>query len=183
MPRPSTPNVAQACLARVGPRSGPPCFSEPPTIVGAMSSARFFQARAPLQPRSAMRVVKGFANSVWIAARAGRPREMMRNVLAQGDNHHARPELRHAKIRRVQKVPLGVVAHLLESGFELLAIVFEDGAEDAPDIFKHDRAGPCDIDQIEGDREQVALVLVPELLASYRKRRTGGGRRPASQCP
>ena len=35
-PRPSTPNSAQAFLALTGPRSGPPCFLEPPTKVGAI---------------------------------------------------------------------------------------------------------------------------------------------------
>jgi hypothetical protein len=36
-PSPSTPRSAQACLARVGPRSAPPCFFEPPTMVGPIS--------------------------------------------------------------------------------------------------------------------------------------------------
>ena len=35
IPLPSTLNVVQAARARVGPKSGPPCFFEPPTIVGA----------------------------------------------------------------------------------------------------------------------------------------------------
>src|SRR5690242_13912875 len=47
MPSPSTPSDAHARRALVGPRSGPPCFREPPTIVGAISSADFFQAVAP----------------------------------------------------------------------------------------------------------------------------------------
>src|SRR5690349_19417446 len=39
IPRPSTPNEAHCFRARVGPRSGPPCFLEPPTIVGAIPHA------------------------------------------------------------------------------------------------------------------------------------------------
>ena len=35
-PLPSTPNISHAFLALTGPRSGPPCFLEPPTRVGAI---------------------------------------------------------------------------------------------------------------------------------------------------
>ncbi len=52
--RPSTPSLAQALRARVGPRSGPPCFSEPPTMVGAIWLAFSAQASAPSQPPSAI---------------------------------------------------------------------------------------------------------------------------------
>ncbi len=55
MPSPSTCRLRQAVLARVGPRSGPPCFLLPPTIVGAMAPARLAQAAAPGQPPSAIR--------------------------------------------------------------------------------------------------------------------------------
>src|SRR5690348_8557068 len=54
-PRPSTPSAAQAWRARVGPRSGPPCFLLPPTMVGAMAQARPAQASAPGQPPEAIR--------------------------------------------------------------------------------------------------------------------------------
>ncbi len=47
IPFPSTPKLAHASLALVGPRSGPPCFKEPPTIVGAISSAAVRHALAP----------------------------------------------------------------------------------------------------------------------------------------
>ena len=50
MPNPSTPRADQARLALVGPRSGPPCFKEPPTTVGATSFAIVRHSRAPLQP-------------------------------------------------------------------------------------------------------------------------------------
>ena len=33
-PEPSTPNSAHARFERVGPKSAPPCFFEPPTKVG-----------------------------------------------------------------------------------------------------------------------------------------------------
>ena len=39
MPSPSTPSPFHASRARVGPRSGPPCFLLPPTIVGAIPQA------------------------------------------------------------------------------------------------------------------------------------------------
>ncbi len=52
---PFTPRSAHARRARVGPRSGPPCFLEPPTSVGAIRFARAAQASAPFHPRSAMR--------------------------------------------------------------------------------------------------------------------------------
>src|SRR5260370_33902143 len=55
IPFPSTPRLAHARLALVGPRSGPPCFRDPPTIVGAISSAALRQALAPLQPFAAIR--------------------------------------------------------------------------------------------------------------------------------
>ncbi len=55
MPLPSTPRLAQACLARVGPKSGPPCFLLPPTSVGATSQALSLHACAPRQPLEAMR--------------------------------------------------------------------------------------------------------------------------------
>ena len=35
-PEPSTPSSSHAFFARAGPRSGPPCFLDPPTIVGAI---------------------------------------------------------------------------------------------------------------------------------------------------
>src|ERR1035441_562696 len=55
MPSPSTPNAAHAVLARVGPRSGPPCLWEPPTRVGAIWFADFFQALAPFHPFAAIK--------------------------------------------------------------------------------------------------------------------------------
>jgi len=55
IPMPSTPSAAHARLARVGPRSGPPCLCEPPTIVGAIPSASAAQVFAPGQPFSAIR--------------------------------------------------------------------------------------------------------------------------------
>src|SRR5215831_9554494 len=55
MPSPFTPIAAQAARARVGPRSGPPCFLLPPTIVGAILVARRAQDAAPGQPREAIR--------------------------------------------------------------------------------------------------------------------------------
>src|SRR5690554_6232383 len=47
---PSIPSSFQAALDRVGPRSGPPCFLEPPTRVGAILLARLAQSFAPSQP-------------------------------------------------------------------------------------------------------------------------------------
>ena len=46
-PRPSTPSAAHAWRARVGPRSAPPCFFEPPTSVGGMR----FRPRERRRPR------------------------------------------------------------------------------------------------------------------------------------
>src|SRR5262249_6129569 len=54
-PSASTPSARQARLARVGPRSAPPCFFEPPTIVGAMSFAFAAHVAAPGQPFGAIR--------------------------------------------------------------------------------------------------------------------------------
>ena len=47
---PLTPSDAHAALARVGPKSGPPCFFEPPTMVGAMPSARSRHFSTPFHP-------------------------------------------------------------------------------------------------------------------------------------
>src|SRR5207302_7019109 len=44
-----------ARLARVGPKSGPPCLCEPPTIVGAISLACSRHSIAPLHPRAAIK--------------------------------------------------------------------------------------------------------------------------------
>lgn len=46
IPKPSTPSESHCLRARVGPRSGPPCFRLPPTIVGAISFARSLQSAA-----------------------------------------------------------------------------------------------------------------------------------------
>jgi hypothetical protein len=54
-PSASTPSSRQARLARVGPRSAPPCFLDPPTMVGPMSFAFSAHALAPRQPFAAMR--------------------------------------------------------------------------------------------------------------------------------
>lgn len=50
MPIPSTPSSAHWRLARVGPKSGPPCFFDPPTSVGAIELARAAQPAEPPQP-------------------------------------------------------------------------------------------------------------------------------------
>lgn len=55
MPSPSIPSRAHCARARVGPRSGPPCFFDPPTKVGAIASARRRHFEAPRQPREAIR--------------------------------------------------------------------------------------------------------------------------------
>jgi len=47
MPRPSTLKYAHAARARVRPRSGPPCFLLPPTMVEAIALGRFAHALAP----------------------------------------------------------------------------------------------------------------------------------------
>ena len=52
---PLTPSFAHLRLARVGPRSGPPCFLLPPTSVGAILLALLRQSSAPSQPRSLIR--------------------------------------------------------------------------------------------------------------------------------
>ena len=52
---PLTPSRFHAARALVGPRSAPPCFFEPPTSVGAMSSAPAAHSAAPGQPREAIR--------------------------------------------------------------------------------------------------------------------------------
>jgi len=95
------------------------------------------------------------------------------DVLAQRDDHHTRPELWHTEIRGIQKVPFGVVAHLLKAGLDLLAVVLKDRAKNTPDVFDHDGAGAGDIDQIEGDGKQVAFVTVAELLAGDGEGRAG----------
>ena len=116
-------------------------------------------------------VVQRFADGLGVVSGAGRPLEVMRNVLAHGGDDDARPKLRHAEVRSVQKMPLGVVSQLLEAGLELLAVVLEHSAENAPDVLNHDRAGARDIDKVESGGEQVALVAVAKLLACYREGR------------
>lgn len=56
--RPFTPSFFHASLARVGPRSAPPCSFDPPTRVGATASACFAHCEAPGQPFSAIRSFK-----------------------------------------------------------------------------------------------------------------------------
>ena len=51
-------SAAQALRARVGPRSGPPCFLEPPTMVGAISLASSAQRFAPIQPFAPIKSAK-----------------------------------------------------------------------------------------------------------------------------
>src|SRR6185437_10689526 len=58
IPKPSTPRLAQALRARVGPRSGPPCFKLPPTTVGAISFAVSRQNLAPSHPLEAIKSYK-----------------------------------------------------------------------------------------------------------------------------
>ena len=55
MPMPSIPRVRHWARALVGPRSGPPCLDDPPTIVGAGPLARRAQSCAPSQPREPIR--------------------------------------------------------------------------------------------------------------------------------
>ena len=54
-PPPSIPSSAHAFLALTGPRSGPPCFLDPPTKVGAILFAFFAQSFAPSHLFSAIK--------------------------------------------------------------------------------------------------------------------------------
>ena len=58
IPFPSTPMSAQAFLALVGPKSGPPCFLLPPTRVGAILLAFVRHSPAVVQPFSAIKSYK-----------------------------------------------------------------------------------------------------------------------------
>ncbi len=69
-PRPSTPSSAHAFLALTGPRSGPPCFLEPPTKVGAILFAFFAQSFAPSHLFSA---IKSYSVSPTVGAHPGFP--------------------------------------------------------------------------------------------------------------
>ena len=165
------PKVWAAVFQRAADNSGS-------NIVGALlPGARTFPAALSDE------AVNGFADCLRVAACASWPSEVVRDVLAQRDDHHTWPKLRHAEIGSVQKMPFGVVAHLLKAGLELLSIVLKDGAQDTQDIFNHDGARAGDIDQLKGDWEQVAFVAVTKLLASYGKGAGRGGRRLAIQCP
>ncbi len=53
-PLPLTPSWAQPARARVGPKSGPPCFFEPPTRVGPIPLAPATHRLAPGQPSRAI---------------------------------------------------------------------------------------------------------------------------------
>src|SRR5690606_34011428 len=62
-------------------------------VIGAfLPCARAFPAAL------ANEVIESFANGWWVPAYAGRPSEVVSDVLAQCDDHHAGPELRHAEI-------------------------------------------------------------------------------------
>src|SRR5207249_10080646 len=51
----STPKLDHCRFALVGPRSGPPCFLEPPTIVSAIPHAFLCQRSAPSHPLDAIK--------------------------------------------------------------------------------------------------------------------------------
>jgi hypothetical protein len=76
IPSPFTPSIFHAARARVGPRSGPPCFLLPPTIVGAIcpgpadartrrqATLQHPSDRTGLLPRSAARELQETPRSV-----------------------------------------------------------------------------------------------------------------------
>lgn len=77
IPMPSTPNSRHRRLARVGPRSGPPCFFEPPTRVGAGAFARSAQASAPSQPLAAIKSTRVSPTCVSLACGIGQRKHSM----------------------------------------------------------------------------------------------------------
>jgi hypothetical protein len=79
--------------------------------------------------------------------------------------------LRNTKIRRVQKPPVGLIAHFFELAFQAIAIILKNSGEEPPHIFDHNRLGPDFIDQANGGGKEVTLILVTQLLS-----RNGKGR-------
>ncbi len=189
-PRPSTPSAAQACLARVGPRSAPPCFFEPPTIVGAIRSGppgpaggarpapRGHQVAQRLRPRSA---------AATVGRRRG-PAEPGRVRLRSATSTVRGRSCGHAEVRRVQQPPPGHVAQLPQPVQRRAAGRRGTGSVLSPLTFSSSSArGRIDLAQLHGPGVQVTLVGGAELPARHGERRAGHaarhqGHAPRSRC-
>src|SRR6185437_16440615 len=107
----------------------------------------------------------------WIVAGPVGPAEAVR--VAQGDQYVARPELRYTPPAGLLDLPLGVrVAQLVQVTEELPPERGELLVAEPGDVFQHHGAGPHLADEPQRLGEQVALVIVPELLARDRERGT-----------
>src|SRR5437868_4900696 len=67
-------------------------------------------------------------------------------------------------VTRVEQLPLCQVAEFEQPLFDTCAVVVEPGAQEPPDVLSLDCARGQLLDEVEERWEQVALVLVPELL-------------------
>jgi hypothetical protein len=121
--------------------------------------------------------VQQFTHSGRLGLQRIRPGKMLRQILADADEHHARAELGHAVIRRVQQPPTRRVTQLAKLLFDFRPIIAEHRVEQPPHIFQHHRLRANFIDQAQSFGKQIALVIGAKLLARFGKGRTGDATR------
>ena len=99
------------------------------------------------------------------------PLKLVCDVFFDGHDDHAGAELRDAEVRGVQKTPISHVSELDQLLLQGLPVVDEDRIKETAHVLEHDRLGADLIDQAQSFREQVALVVLAELLACHGERR------------
>ena len=142
IPSPSTPNFFHCSLARVGPKSGPPCFFEPPTMVGAMLFARLTHLRAPGQPFSAIKsctVVPTVAPGIVGSGHSKLPKYFG----FKPTSTNTRSQLRNAEVRCIKHLPFGFVSEAIKFSKKLSAVIGEFRRRKSRNVLEHDRSGFC----------------------------------------
>ena len=88
------------------------------------------------------------------------------------NTHNPRPQLRHAVVGRMQQTPLRHIAEFAQLHFDAFPVFSKHRAEQTPHVFQHHCTGSRFTCQPDGLREEVAVIVSPELFAGHRKRRT-----------
>ena len=93
------------------------------------------------------------------------PGEMFGILTPESDKHYARAQLGDTEIRCVHELPSGLIAELLQLSRHMVAVIFENGSQDAADILDHDGLGANQVYQPNHGWKKIPLVFDSELFS------------------
>jgi hypothetical protein len=99
------------------------------------------------------------------------------------DNKNARPILRYAEIRRIQKLEAHLVTKAAKPVGYQITVWGKTLVKEGPDVLDHDSLGLHFLDNPESRREKIALVRFAELPACGCKWRARQARQRQDRCP